>query len=653
MTLFRQLIIGIALLFMVVFAGIFVLSVHSTRVFLASQLQSHAQDAATSLGLSLSPHAASNDVVTMTSMVDAIFDSGYYRDIRVEGMDGKALVERTLPVQVEDVPQWFVDLVRLDPPLGKALLMAGWQRAGSVSVRSNPGIAYAKLWQESMAMFWWLLAAAASTLGLGWVMLRIVLRPLRALEAQAEAICRREYPVQQHMPRTQELRSFVQAMNRMVIKVKGMFDEQTKAMEKMRIQVYMDQVTSLGNRRYFEAQLQNLMSDPEQFSGGTLFMLALKGFKEYNDRRGYQAGDELLRHAARLLTQFSADYPDRIAARLTGADFALAAPNIGDGEAAAIGKKMAESLQELYEQGLTDSQEVGSIGVALYRKHESVSQFLAKADRALRTAQSKGGNAWHVEPPGVPGQDTVFGARNWADLLNDVIAKRRITLLFQPVISCASGQVLHYEVLLRIAGHDDQLLSAGVFMPYVNRLGLHTEIDQLVVSEIIARLMADMGKRDAPSIAINLLPESVHDRGFADWLYAELKKIPEIADRLIFEASEYGVTKNLDSFRYLVDQVGLAGAKFSLDHFGRGFTSFGYLSSLKIHYLKVDGSYIRHIDTDQDNQFFVEAVCKIAHGLDIEVIAESVETEAELEMLKNLKVRGLQGFLIGEPKSLP
>lgn len=652
MTLFRQLIIIITTLFLVVFLGTFIVSVNNTRVFLSSQLQSHAQDAATSLGLSLSNHAADNDLVTMTSMVDAMFDSGYYREIRVVDINGQPLVERRLPVTIEDVPQWFINFVPLETPLGEALVMAGWQRFGMVNIRSNPGIAYAKLWHDSIGMFWWLFGAAIITLGLGWIILKIVLRPLRNLEIQAEAICRREYPVQEKMPWTRELRSFVQAMNRMVIKVKEMFEEQARAMEKMRAQAYMDSVTGLGNRRHLEAQLQNLINNPEQFAGGALFLLELNGFKEYNDRHGYQAGDELLRQATALLTGIGGAHPDSFCSRLGGADFAMVVPHIDAAEAGMIGKQLSESLHRLHEGGMTDSEEVGNIGIALYRGQDSVFKFLSEADLALRTAQAKGGNAWHLEKPEQSAQTEIAGAQNWSAFLNEVIARRRITLLFQPVKCCVTEKILHFEVLLRLLGSNDKLLSAGMFMPYVNRLGLHREIDRLVVSEVMERMKHERA-RDIPAIAINLSPESAHDAAFADWLCEELGKHPDIASKLIFEVTEYGATKNLDSIRSLIDKVSLAGAKFSLDHFGRGFSSFGYLSSLKIHYLKVDGSYIHGIDQDKDDQFFVDAVNKIAHGLDIEVIAESVETREEWKTLQELNIYGLQGYLVGEPAALP
>lgn len=648
MTLFRQLIIIITMLFVIVFAGTFFVSVNNTRTFLSSQLQSHAQDAATSLGLSLSPHAANNDITTMTLMVDAMFDSGYYRKIRVVGVDGKPLIERELPVRIDDIPQWFINSVPLETPQGEALVMAGWQQAGVIHVHSNPGIAYAKLWRDSTGMFWLLLGVATLALGLGWVILKIILRPLHALEEQADAICKREYPVQTKMPWARELRAFVLAMNRMVMKVKEMFEQQARAMERMQAQAYMDPVTGLGNRRHLEARLQNLISNPEQFAGGALFLLEINGFKEYNERHGYQAGDDLLRQASALLAEICAAHPESFAARLGGADFALVAPHIAAAEAEIIGKQLSESLARLGETGMADTEEVGNIGIALYYGQDSVFKLLGEADLALRTAQERGCNAWYLGNPEQCALTEIAGALNWSVFLKEVIAERRITLFLQPVQGSTPENVLHYEILLRITGSNGQLLSAGVFMPYVNRLGLHREMDQLVISEVLERMKLGRAK-DIPAIAINLSPESAHDAAFVGWLCDELGKNPAIASKLIFEVSEYGATKNLDSIRRLIDKVSLAGAKFSLDHFGRGFSSFGYLSSLKIHYLKVDGSYIHGIDQDKDDQFFVDAVIKIAHGLDIEVIAESVETKEERQTLLDLNIYGLQGYLVGEP----
>lgn len=234
MTLLRQLILAILALLLLVFAGSVAISVANTRHYLDAQLQSHAQDAATSLGLSLSTSAAEDDRATMESMVDALFDSGYYRSIRIIDTGGAPLVERAQPVRFDDVPAWFVRLIPLNTPLGEAMLMSGWRQLGRVQVTSNPGYAYLELWRTTRGSVGLFALVAALAVALSVVGVNIILRPLRATEAQAAAIADREFPVQEHLPRTRELRRVVEAMNHMSRKVRQMLDEQIALGERLR-----------------------------------------------------------------------------------------------------------------------------------------------------------------------------------------------------------------------------------------------------------------------------------------------------------------------------------------------------------------------------------------------------------------------------------
>ena len=120
--------------------------------------------------------------------------------------------------------------------------------------------------------------------------------------------------------------------------------------------------------------------------------------------------------------------------------------------------------------------------------------------------------------------------------------------------------------------------------------------------------------------------------------------------RLVFELPEYGLMRDLRSARRLIERLAALGFEFGIDHVGRGFNSFGYLRSIKAHYLKIDGSYTREINSESDNQFFIQALADTAHSVDISVIAEAVESEAELETIKTLNVDGIQGYLFGKPE---
>lgn len=651
MTLLRQLTMVIVILFALLFAGTTAISVHNTRSYLNVQLHTISQDTATSLGLTLSPHMAENDMVIVESMVNAVFDSGYYRTVVIRSVEGEPVVERVQPVRIEGVPGWFVKMFPLETPQGEALIVGGWQQIGTVTVAASPGHAYATLWNNSLDALWLFLGMSILTFGLGLVVLHVVLRPLRAVEEQARAICDREYPVQHKLPWTLELRSVVLAMNRMTSKVRDMFGEQATAMERLRAESYRDALTGLANRRYFDMYLHQRIEAADEFHGGVLLFLELKDFKEFNEKRGYQAGNELLRAAATIIEDVCHKEKalECFSAHFSGANFAVVLSNVTEPEAIDAGEAIMRVLPpRLREQGLIDTAEAGHAGLAIYRG-QSVSELLAEADMALRAAQTMGANALHMHAAKSIDETAAYPAARWTEFLRKVIDTRNIVLHVQPVRYCSDrARIMHLETLLRVPNEAGKLIPAGIFLPMAKRPGLMQEFDQLVVSEVLSRI--GTGRYGEIPVAVNLSPSSIQDAGFVDWLCTSLRASPIANGRIAFEMTEYGVLENLDALRLFIRRIGEFGAKIGLDHFGRGFSSFDYLTTVKIDYLKIDGSYIRGIPQSRDNQFFVDSVIKIAHGLDFEVIAESVETEEEWATLSALRLDGVQGYGVAKPE---
>jgi diguanylate cyclase (GGDEF)-like protein len=649
MTLLRQLTIVIVTLFLLLFIGTLLLSISNTRDYLNEQLRTITQDTATSLGLTLTPPMKEKDMAVVDRMISAVSDSGYYREVSVVDIEGKPLVSRSQKVKLGNVPQWFVDRVPLETPVGEALIMTGWQQAGKVRVLANPGYAYAALWASATQSFWWFLGASTVTFILGLIALRFILRPLHDVEMQAKAICDREYPILEKLPWTLELRSVVQAMNRMSSKVKEMFDEQAASLERLRSENYRDALTGLANRRYFEMNLKQLV---ETGKHGAVLMLELKDFKQYNDSRGYQAGDDLLRNTGEFLEaickgQSGLEY---FTVHLAGANFAVVLANANEQEAQELGNKLAQALPRFRERGLVDSEEVGHIGIALY-SGQSYGELLSATDMALRAAQQEGPNAVYLIIPDKSTSGTVNSATHWGEMLRDALQHNRISLLMQPAKSAADHTtIMHYESLLRLTDEKGEVIPAVVYTPMSKRLGLGVDFDRVMITEVLARL-ASKRYGEIP-VAVNLFPSSLQNKEFVNWMCAELAKVPEAASRLLVEVSEYGMAENVDALREFIKRVLKYGTRVGLDHFGRGFSSFGYLSSLKLDYIKIDGSYVRGILENKDNQFFVESVIKVAHGLDIKVFAVSVETEAEGNLLVNLGLNGLQGYGIGRPEDI-
>lgn len=646
MSLRRLLELVISFLFITVFAGTMLISVNNTRAYLREQMESHAQDTATSLALSITPAVSTGDWPVVNSMVDAIFDRGYYRELAIVSVDGSVVVARKLPVVIETVPQWFIRLIPLETPEGSALLTAGWKQAGRLTVKSHPGYAYGKLWKSATGTFWWFAASWAAAMFIVIAVIRYALAPLGKVEEQALAISDREFPILEKLPWTRELRSVAAAMNMMSGKLKTAITGQVELIEKIRKEARQDGVTGTANKRFFEERLGYLIERKDEFPHAALVLIGLSGLKEYNESKGLVAGDELLRQAARVIEGVFSGQGDAVVARLGGADFAALAPVASMQEAKSLGEKMSSELSSLHTRALTDGPGAGHVGVAFYDSSQGPSELISEADMALRSAQQKGANAWHIYDRNSVERWETHGATGWQRVLKEAVGKGRITLFLQPVVMLRDRSPVHHEAFARIAGKDGAWIPAGLFVPMAGRLGLSVELDRVIVTKAAERLRS---MDPWETLAVNISPASVHDPGFTDWVCTVLKDRPAASGTMVFESTEYGASAKPEMLRSFVEKVRAAGGSVSLDRFGAGLGQFGYLRDLKIDYIKIDGSLIRRIDANRDNQFFVQALAQIARSLEIMVIAESVETTEEWETLKGLGVDGAQGYFIGAP----
>ncbi len=648
MTLSRRLALLVLVLLLFVFIGTFFTSVRNTRDYLEAQLESHAQDAATSLGLSISTHLAKGDQASIDSMSDAIFDRGYYRKLVVEDANGNILKKLELPITIEGVPSWFISAFPLETPVGEAAVMSGWTQAGRVIIQSHPGYAYIDMWGNAKDTAIWFFISALFILTIGMASLRVLLKPLKRIEWQADSICNREFPVLDDLPKTPDLRRIMEAMNRMTAKVQWMLSELESLVSRLRQQAYQHPVTGLDNKRRFMDIVSDRIKSEEDFMQGAFYLVQVKSFKEYNDRKGYQAGDELLCEVAQCLVKATEDVPKHTLAHLTGADFGLLVEDCSLDDSKHLCQRISSALSGLYATGMPESPDVAHIGAAYFDGRQSLKELLSEADMALRSAQSQEANSWQLTAPENLDRRKVRAAADWRAFIEDALEQDRIALLYQPVVSCPGRQLMHREVLVRIPDNDGELIPAGVFIPVVESVGLAAKVDRAVVNKLVSTLLDDASIQGR--LAINLSPQSLSDAQFMEWLEQMLSQYADISHRLIFELPEYGAIANLPKLKELIDRLGKFGVMFSLDHFGRSFSSLAYLKSLKIDYLKIDGSYLRTLDQNQDHQFFIQALTDIAHGLDIQVIAESVESEAVWDLLQSLNMDGAQGYYIGVPE---
>ena len=651
MTLYRQLVVFTLLLFFVLFTGAWFAKLESTRSFLIDQLESHAQDTATSLGLSISQYSIDNDRPAIEGMINAVFDRGYYRIVRYSDMEGNILIDRELDISIENVPQWFIHLVPLKTPEATANVMAGWLQAGTVYVKSHPGYAYKSLWENVVRMTLWFLACGIIVLLAGGFGLRLLLKPLALVERQADALCKKKYEIQEKLPKTKELRRVVEAMNRMTSKVREMFEEQVTIAEGLRKHAYHDTLTGLGNRRYFESQITARLGRHDSTTKGIVLLVQVNELYELNQQKGLQAGDELLQKVAVVLQEVTKQDVSCVLARLTGGDFGVFVPDASSWDAESIADSIITKLSQLAVEQLTLSDNVGYVGAVSYENPTTLSRLLSEADLALRCAQQSGPNRWEVHALTEEVEKMPLGQQQWKETIEQALSERRISLYAQPVVMTSDrSQIQHLEIFCRIISEDNTVLSAGVFMPFAERLQLVSYLDRIVIEEA---MLIDPARLSVERVAVNISPASLQSSSFKKWIVHIMQSLPASAPRFNFEFAEFGAVQNQDLIKEFSSVVRQYGHQVGLDHYGQSFSHLGYLKSLRPDYVKVDRAYTGELkDEDSDSRFFIGALCSVAHSLDITVIAEGVETEQQWEVLRELNLDAIQGYLIDRPKPL-
>jgi predicted signal transduction protein with EAL and GGDEF domain len=632
MSLFRQLWLAVIASAVIAFAGSFIVSTLTARHYLERQLAIKNNDNAATLALAMSQ--LDKEPVTIELQIAAVFDSGQYATVRLIDPNGKTLIEKTSQQNAgQHVPEWFIRLLPIASKPGQAQVSSGWKQFGTIELVSHSRFAYAELWGGALQLVAWFTIGGALIGLVGVQFLRRIRRPLDAVVGQAQAISERRF-ITIREPSTPELKSLASAMNAMVGRLKAMFAEEAARLEQLRREANLDSLTGLANRAFFMNQLAAALSDDDAAPSGSLILLRLADLADINKRAGREMADLVLGRIGSTLNGLTADKPNAAAARLNGADFALLLPGIQD--PAPFAEILLHALSDLVAAGQIESERAGFVASGIYLHGQTAASLLARIDGALAAAEDQSGPAW-CQAESDCTQHATSNA-DWKKLLDGAIQSQRLRLIDFPVIGNA-GQLLHLECPLRLqATADGEWLAAGSFMPMAARLSMTTELDLAAARLALARVAGG-----APAVAVHLSGESIRDAAFRDRLFAQIAARKDLAPRLWLEVSEIGVFKHFDEFHAFCDAMRPLGCRLGIEHFGRQFSEIGRLHGIGLDYLKVDGSFIRAIDTHTGNQAFIKGLCSIAHNVGLMVIAEGAQTAEELAILPELGFDGATG----------
>jgi len=413
-----------------------------------------------------------------------------------------------------------------------------------------------------------------------------------------------------------------------------------------------DALTGLINRREFDTRLQRAVLGAQQHSAAhALLYIDLDQFKVVNDTCGHQAGDRLLRDVTGLL-QARVRAADTLA-RLGGDEFGILLENCTLDQARRIAEGVRQSLHEYRFVWGTSTLSVGaSVGVVEIKSDtENVASVMSAADIACYAAKEGGRNRIHVYEAG--GVSTRHREMHWVARVTRAAEENRLELFFQPIVAIgASGAPSFHELTVRLRGDDGELVPPSEFIPAAERYNVMSVIDRWVMRQAV-ELLRDRQRRGVPlpTLAVNLSGTSLNEQSFLDFALQNVGDA-QIARALCFEITETAAVTNLTDAIHFMRALQARGCRFALDDFGSGISSFLYLKTLPVDFLKIDGQFIRQIAENAVDRSMVEAICKVGKALGIATVAEFVETAAVLTELERLGVDFVQGYYLARPRPL-
>ncbi|AUI67932.1 EAL domain-containing protein [Beggiatoa leptomitoformis] len=424
--------------------------------------------------------------------------------------------------------------------------------------------------------------------------------------------------------------------------------------KEMAYQASHDLLTRLFNRSEIEQRVEELLTaarlNDEHHS---LCYMDLDNFKIINDTCGHEAGDELLKQLSPVLQ--SNIRPQDMLARLGGDEFAVILYDCEMPIAEQIAERLRETVQDFKFSWAGQTFDVTiSIGAVSINKNSDItSAILSDADAACFLAKERGRNRIYL------GQSHTLESHKtqmaWVSRISQAFKENRFRLYHQPIVPIQANHVekTHYEVLVRMLDEEGKIIPPGIFLPAAERYNQMVRLDRWIIRTLFEHLTSHPEELDALEIcSVNLSGLSIGDRNFTGFIVEQFESFGMPTHKVCFEITETAAITNIKEASKFIRYFKEMGCRFSLDDFGSGMSSFAYLKGMPVDYLKIDGGFVKDMISDHIDRAMVDSIHRVGHVLGLKTIAEYVENDQILALLRDIGVDYAQGYGIGKPQPL-
>ncbi|MCL1142087.1 RNase E specificity factor CsrD [Shewanella gaetbuli] len=430
------------------------------------------------------------------------------------------------------------------------------------------------------------------------------------------------------------------AITKLLVELDDARQERGRLDQFIRANTFLDPVTEIGNRLFFENRMDALCNDSKMVAHGVIFLVEFDDDALLHVQADSEADRDYLKQIVSTLGKLLADFNETIFARRSQLQLAIVVPQISLAEADSLADRLLNNCLLVQHQHINNHANYLHLGAAFYKAGDILQQALEEAELALRAAQLQRINTWFMYDKGAVDQEIAKGSVRWRSFLEHALVNKRF-FVFTQVIKDSDDSLLHYEVFSRVKDNQGNEIRATLYIPMAIKCGLMPQVERQVLEHVLFKLMP----QNQATYCVNLSLDTLVSRAFIRWVKSILLEHRPLANRLIFEVSEDIVIKNQQHPRMAqtLTMLSKMGAKLSVDHVGKQVVGTQYIQTHAFDFVKLDRSIIRQLHERPENQLYIRSLIGGLLRSKAQVIAEGVQTLEEWQTLKILGVSAAQG----------
>ena len=731
MSLSKQLYIITAFIFFMIFTGNFIISVKNTKEYLELESITKAQDTATSLGMSIKSLLKDKEDSEVKSIISAIADSGFYKEIRLENayftvtqsqlieanldLDDssweisnlkidpsfgkiekimsdseiaqelsaleneespiienqedsytyipskryknggniifnftatnkigkkintsskinihKVITKVTRPIKFDYVPNWFINMIPINLQEKSSQISDGWKTTAIIYVSANSGYAYAKLYEQVKSALIYAIIAFIISMTILFTFVQYILKPLKRIEKLANDISIGKFGVIKKLPWTTEIKHVAIAMNDMSSKIESIINRLNNNLEDSTKRLSHDELTGLSLKQNFETDMKSMFIHR---STGYIFIIKIFDLATFAKSHTDKEVNNFIKEFANNLTQISMENKKITAYRFFGSEFALIGENFSYEDTIKFTKLLQNNLEELTIK--FNKKDIAHIGATPFNPIGTIPQMLQTANEAYQKATLIGTNEAYLGDS----SDLSRDMESWKELIFDIIDNSKFSVKYigDAKLLDNSDKLVMQEAFTSTKDKEGIDIPIGTFVSIAEKYEKAIDFDKKVITKVINHILV---KKIKHNISINLSLESINNTAFIAWIENIVLKHKKIANQLVFSITAYAVAKDMDKFKFFADEIHKCGAKIIIKRFESKFIPLNNIKDFNLDYIRLARNYTSNICNDSSKQSFVESIQELSTLLNIKVLAENVEDQEDLEIIKKFKLYG-------------